>query len=141
MNELLRELILFLSQNTLTVEDVVARVGSVAHDPGIPMPLELRSVLAGVPSVHLSRYPDSGVPYILTLEFAPDVRPTVAALKAAFGDYHRALTDRGRPGEIMFYPPPPGTHWQVVVIANLVQGNSVLDDAFVTTLALRRDPI
>ena len=141
MNDLLREFVLFLSQDTLTVDDVVAWVGSVAHDPGVPMPLELRSMMAGVRSVHLSRYSDSGLPYVLTLECTPDVRPTVAALKAAFGDYRLALTDRGRPIEIIFYPPTAGTHWQIVVIATLLQRNNGLDDASVTTIALRRDPI
>lgn len=140
MNDLLRELMLLLSQDTLTVEDVIARVGPVAHDPGVPMPLELRSTLDGVRSARLSRYPDSGLPYVLTLELAPDAQPTVATLKADFGDYHRAHTDRGKPIEVMFYPPAMGTRWQVAVIARLAPIEGSLDDAKVTTLALRRDP-
>lgn len=140
MNDLIRELVLFLSRDTLTVEDVAARVGSVARDPGVPMPLELRPVMAGVRSARLSRYPDSGLPYVLTLEPAPDARPTAAALKAALGDYRRAHTGRSRPIEVMFYPPAAGAHWTVVVIAELLPEGDSLDEASVTTLALRRDP-
>lgn len=141
MNELIRDLISFLSQDTLTVEDVVARIGPVTNDPGIPMSLEMRPTLVGVRSARLARYPDSGVPYLLTLEFAPDARPTVAELKATFGDYHRARTGRGRPISVIFYPPAIGTHWQVALIAELLSKGDDLDPVPVTTLALRRDPL
>lgn len=141
MNDLIRELVLFLSRDALTVEDIADRVGPVARDPGVPMPLELRPVLAGVRSARLSRYPESGLPYVLTIEPAPVARPTAATLKAAFGDYRRSLTDLGRPIEVIFYPPAAGAHWKVAVIAELLPRGDSLDDASVTTLALRRDPI
>lgn len=141
VNDLIRELVLFLSRDKLTVEDVAARVGPVVRDPGVPMPLEFRPVIAGVHSAHLSRYPDSGLPYILTLKLAPDARLTTAELKAVFGDYRRSRTDFDRPIEIIFYPPAAGEHWRVAVIAQLVREGDSLDDAPVMTLALRRDPI
>lgn len=140
MIDLIRELIHFLSQDMLTIEDVVARIGPVAHDPGVPMPIDLDSVDAGVHSARLSRYPGSGLPYVLTLEPKLNARPTVAALKSVLGDYGQALTGRGRPIEVVFSPPAAGACWKVVVIAELAPNVAWLENAAVTRVALRRDP-
>jgi hypothetical protein len=140
MIDLIRDLIHFLSQDPLTVEDVIARVGPVVHDPGGLMPMELRPILPGLRSARLARYPNSGLPYVLDLALAPEAQPTAAALKVVFGDYHRARTDRGRQPEVLFYPPALGSCWKVVVIVELALGVDALDDAPVTRVALRRDP-
>lgn len=140
MIDLIRDLIPLLSQEMLTIEDVVARIGPVAHDPGVPMPIDLDSVDASVHSARLSRYPDSGLPYVLTLEPKPNVRPTVAALKSMLGDYRQALTDRGRPIEVVFLPSTAGACWKVVVVAELAPNVASLESAAVTRVALRRDP-
>lgn len=140
MIDLIRDLIPFLSQDLLTIEDVVARIGSIAHDPGVPMPIDLDPVDTGVRSARLSRYPDSGLPYVLAIEPKLNVRPTVAALKSVLGDYHQALTDRGRPIEVVFLPPTAGACWKVVVVAELVPNVVSLESAAVTRVALRRDP-
>ncbi len=148
MIDQIQGLIRFLSKDSLTFADVVARVGPVVTDPGIPQPAELKpSSLTGVRAARLGRYPDDGLPYLLTLQLADGARPTAAALKAVLGDYQRARTDRGHAPQVMFYPPPAdGSRWRVVVIAELGPGSASgagsesLDDAPVTSLSLRRDP-
>ncbi len=137
---LIQDMVGFLSQDPLTVEDVAARVGTALRDPGIPMPIELNPKLPGVHSAKLARYPDSGLPYLLDLELDPEARPTVAKMKAALGASRQAPTDRGRPRKVLFYP-AAGPKWQVVIIAELAQEPGELETTPITTLALRRDPL
>lgn len=139
--ELVGDLIHFLSKDRLTVEEVSARIGAVVRDPGGLMPIELRPHLAGLDAARLARYPDSGWPYVLDLELASNARPTAAALKTLLGDYQRALTDRTMPSELLFYPPTKGSHWQIVVVAQLEPAFEDLDTAPVTRIAFRRDPL
>ncbi len=140
MMELIRELIRFLSQDPLAVDEVTARIGPIVRDPGIPMPIELRPALAGVCSAYLTRYPESGLPYVLTVEPTRDAAPTVGALQAVFGDYRRALTGRGMPYEIVFSTPAEGTNWRIVLIARLEPVSDQIESTLVTSIALRRDP-
>lgn len=141
MINLIQELVRFLSQDLLSVEDVIGRVGPVVDDPGDPMPIELRPVLTGVRAAYLNRYPDNGLPYALTIELAPDAQLTSAELQHAFGDYKQLRTDRGQPPEIIFYPSAVGSQWKVAVIADLQSAAAALDDQPVTSLSLRRDPV
>jgi hypothetical protein len=141
MIDVIRELIHFLSQDLLNVEDVIGQVGPVVHDPGVPMPIELQPDLVGVRAAYLYRYPDNGLPYALTIELAPDAGLTVAELQQAFGDYERLRTDRGHPPEIIFYPSAVGSGWKVAVIADLQSAAAPLDRQPVTSLSLRRDPV
>jgi hypothetical protein len=135
------DLVHFLSQELLTVDDVLTRVGSLERDPGLPMPLELRSALPGVRTARLARYPDSGLPYVLTMEPELSARPTLAQLKTVLGDYAQMLTHRGRPLEVTFSPAPIGHTWRVVVMAQLESPtNDALDTAAVSSLSFRRDP-
>jgi len=138
---LIREMIRFLSQEPLLTEDVAARVGSVTDDPGGLASIIIRPDLAGVEAARLMRDPDSGLPFALKLEFAPAARPAVKDLKEAFGDYDRALTDRGRPAEIFFYPPAAGTRWKVVLVAALAPGAGTIDESSAAGITLRRDSI
>jgi hypothetical protein len=140
MIDLVPELARFLSKDDLTVDEVMARVGRVTHDPGVPMPIELHSAIAGVRSAQLGRYPDSGLPYVLTLEPSPDTRPVVGALKAVLGNYKRALTGRGMPAELVFPPVENGLCWRVVVIVNLDRTAGELDSARIVRISFRRDP-
>jgi hypothetical protein len=140
LTDLVRELVRFLSRDRLGIDDVAERIGPVARDPGIPMPIELRPAVAGVRSARLARYPDSGLPYLLSLEPTPEARPTVAELQAVLGDYRRALTGRGVPPELIFSPPAEGPRWRVVVIVRLEPTAGGLETAPVTEIALRRDP-
>jgi hypothetical protein len=141
MIELVQELISFLSQDTLSVADVVARVGSVLKEPGQQMPIELRPTLAGVWAARLSLDPDSGLPYMLTIEPEPDARPTPAMLKAALGDYRRMPTHFDLPRELMFSPLGKGTRWHVVVFVKLQDAAGSIDDAPATSIAFRRDAV
>lgn len=136
---LVQELVRFLSQNPLSVEDIAAFVGPVTHDPGVPLPIELQPVLTGVRSARLARYPDSGLPYLLTLEFATESQPTLAGLRAVLGDYRRALTGRGMPPELVFFPHVEGKHWQIAVITRLSTHD--VEAAPITSLSFRRDPV
>ena len=141
MIDQIQELIRLLSQDPLSVADVIARVGPVVDDPGIPQTAALEPAsLRGVRAARLGRYPDTGLPYTLALELADDAQPTAAALRAAFGDYKRARTDRGHPAQLLFYPPAQAPRWQVALLADLAPTDGSLDDARVTRLTLRRDP-
>jgi hypothetical protein len=141
MIDIIRELIRLLSQDPLSVEDVISRVGPVVDDPGAPMPIDLQPVLSGVRAANLDRYPDNGLPYALTIELEPGARVTAAALQQAFGDYMRLHTDRGHPPEIIFYPQAVGSQWTVAVIAKLESAAVSLDNQPVTSVSLRRDPV
>jgi hypothetical protein len=140
MIALVQDLVSLLSRNPLTIEDVTDRVGPVGHDPGGLMPIELRPVLAGVRAASLARDPDSGLPYLLTLELAPGTQLTVAMLRQAFGDYQRLRTDRGHPPQIVFSP-PGGTQWKVALIADLQSAAAAFDDQSVTSLSLLRERV
>jgi hypothetical protein len=140
LTNLILDLVRFLSADDLAVADVAGRVGPVVEDPGGLIPIELRPILPGVRAARLARYPDSGLPYVIELELAPDARPAAAALKPILGDYDQARTDRGMPREILFYPPAQGTRWRVAVIAQ-VESNGDLENAPITSIAFRRDPV
>jgi len=137
--DLIREVVPLLSRDTLGVEDVTARIGPVIRDPGIPMPLEMQPPI-GMRSASLSRYPDTGIPYVLTIVPEPEGRPTVAELKAILGDYRRALTDRGQAATMVFSPAMVTPRWSVAVIVKLERSDGPVETRSVTTIALRRDP-
>jgi hypothetical protein len=140
MITVIRDLVDFLSQDPLTIKDVIAHVGTVVHEPGGLMAAELRPALPGLHSAFLTRYPDSDFPYTLELNPVPESCPTVEALTAVFGDYHRSRTDYNRPPVLSFYPSAIGSHWRIVVIAKLKLQTDRFDNALVTSVVLRRDP-
>jgi hypothetical protein len=138
--DMLRELVDLLSQDAIGVAAIAAHIGPVAADPGVPMPLDLLPRSAILDSAKLSRYPSSGLPYVLELRFKIGLRPTVAALETASGPPSRALTDRGAPHELVYDTAISGRRWRVSMIASLP-----LDQAdgasLVAAIALRRDPV
>ena len=140
MIELVRDLIVLLERESLTVQEVVSRVGAVTEDGGAPLPMVLRSRLTGVRAAKLARYPDSGLPYTLELRLAPAAQPTVAALKVGLGEYQRAPTDMGRPREIVFRPAGAGATWRVAVVAELSASPVEIDRSKAAVITLRRDP-
>jgi hypothetical protein len=140
MIEFICSLVLFLSQDCLAVEDIVTRIGSIVHDPGVPMPIELRPSMSSILTASVSRYPDSGLPYTVTLEFQTDAQPSIAAFNLAFGDFRRMLTYQGMPAEVFFLPPHTGTLWNVAVIAEVAPHIGGLESALVASVTLRRDP-
>lgn len=139
MIDLIRELHHFLSTDPLSIEDVIARVGPIADDPGGFIPIELQPVLPGVRAAKLARNPTTGLPYVLTIELAPTAQLTIADLRTAFGDYQRVLTDRGRPPEIIFHPPASDSLWKVAILATLQSTSPPLDDQQIGSLSFRRE--
>lgn len=139
MIDVIRQLHQFLSSDPLSIEDVIARVGPVTDDPGGLIPITLQPVLPGMREAKLVRDPDTGLPYVLRIEPAPDSQFTAADLRTAFGDYKRVLTHRGRPPEIIFYPPISDSPWKVVIHATLQSTSAPLDDQQVSSLSFRRE--
>jgi hypothetical protein len=141
MVDIVQELVNFLSRDSLDSDDVIARVGKLARDPGVPLPMELQPALAGVRSASLTRYPDSGLPYTLKLEPEPEARPTAAELKAVIGDYRQSLSHDGRPVELIFYPLAEGGRWRVVVLAQLAEADGAIETVPIDSITFRRDPV
>ncbi|MDB5036063.1 MAG: hypothetical protein JWQ98_3304 [Chlorobi bacterium] len=131
----------FLSRDPLSLDDVIERVGEAVADPGIPMPIALRPTLPGVRSASLTRYPDTGLPYLLTLVPSPDLHLTPRALAAVLGEYRRLAGDRGRNPGLIFYPGIGGARWSVAVIVEVERMGDEIDIAPVTSIAFRRDPV
>ena len=139
MTDLIRNLVEFLSRDSLTVEDVVARVGAIAHDAGGLMPIVLRPALAGVQEADLARDPDNGLPYVLTIRLADNAQLTASMLRQVFGDYARLRTDRHRPPAVIFYPPMLDSPWNVGVIATLQSANEPFEDQQISSVSFRRE--
>ncbi len=140
MTDLVTELVAFLSQDALTIEDVAGFVGPVADDPGVPLPAELDPVLPGVRAARVARYPDSGAPFVLTIEPDAASPTTPRALRPILGDFARALTRREMPTQVVFAP-SAGARWAIVVSARLASRAGDLDDVPITSIAFRRDPV
>lgn len=139
MIDLIRDLVEFLSQDSLAVEDVVARVGTITHDPGGLMPIVIRPALAGVQEADLARDPDNGLPYVLTIRLADDAALTTTMLRQVFGEYTRLRTDRHQPPQVIFYPPDLNSRWEVAIIATLQSAHEPFDDQQISSLAFRRE--
>ena len=136
MTQLIRDLVALLSKD-IALDDITARLGPVARDPGVPMPAELAPRDPAISRVEVGRYPANGKPYTVELELASPV--SVAALTAAFGAYRQGRSDRGMPREIIFPPAGMGP-WKVVIVAQLPPGASPIADGVTSTVTLRRDP-
>jgi len=137
--ELIRDLIRFLSDARLTVEDIVARIGPVVRDAGGLAPIELRPQITGAQAARVARFPGSDAPYFLDLQFVPNARPLLGAITAHLGEFKLLLTDRNHPTEVIFYPPIVGKHWQIAVIAQLTAAEDPDENAPVTRMIFRRD--
>jgi hypothetical protein len=140
MTDLVTDLVAFLSRDALTIEDVAGFVGPVADDPGVPLPAELDPMLPGVRAARVARYPDSGEPFVLTIEPDAASPTTPRALRLILGDYARPLTRREMPTAVVFAP-SAGARWAIVVIARLASPADNLDDVPITSIAFRRDPV
>jgi hypothetical protein len=123
-----------------TVDGILATVGA-SQDPTLPASMEIFPGLPGVARAHLSRYPDSRLPYTLSLDPIDAAQPTLGALAARFGPYVDAQSDRGRPRVVIFERPRSGDGpWSVAVVAELPAHRAIEDTARVISITLRRDP-
>ena len=137
---LLRQVFQLLGGPKLAVGDVVKLLGPIDTDPGIPVSIRLRPASPDLKSASLSRYPESGVPYLITLEPVPNARPTLHDLQEIFGEYRRGLGSARKIVEFIFYPHVPGAPWQIAVIARLGGPSANFDAEPVRTISFRRDP-
>jgi hypothetical protein len=137
MITVLSDLVLFLSREPLSIADIVAKVGPIKNDPGPPQDIELMPSIPGVILARLFRAPDTGKPDMFTLGFASPI--PVASLQATFGPPQQAITHRGMPRELMFYPPGTEPHWTVALIAEIPPGASPIEDEAANKITLRRD--
>ena len=135
------QLVNFLAQDPLTIEDVASYVGSTRNDPGAPLAIELIPTIAGVQTARMWRYPDNGLTYLLELEFADDAAPRLSELRTLMGNYKRLRSDIGMPARVVFHPSAAGSRWAIAVIAELSPDTGAIGDQTVTRLAFRRDPV
>ena len=126
-----------LSQDPLTMAQVIARVGPVIHDGGRDGTSELRPIDPRWRSARLANDRDTGAPYLL--ELAPAGELTVAALRARVGEYQRLSSHEDMPRKVLFQLPDTGQPYRVALIASLAGGHAI-DSAAVIELGLRRDP-
>jgi len=126
-----------VSQDPLTMEQVIARIGPVIDDGGRDRASELRPSDPRWRSARVARDRDTGVPFLL--ELAPAGPLAVAALRARFGDYQRLRGHEDLPRQVVFRLPDAGLPCRAALIASLADDGG-LDDATVVLLGVRRDP-
>ena len=126
-----------LSQDPLTMEQVIARVGPVVVDGGRDRAWELRPSDPRWRSARVARDRDTGAPFLV--ELAPSGALTVGALRARLGDYQRLRGHEDLPRQLVFQLPDAGLPYRAALIASLADSDD-LDDAPVVLLGVRRDP-
>jgi hypothetical protein len=137
----LADLARFFARDGLTVDDVVHAVGPIDRDPGVPLPITLQPSADGIHAASLARYPDSRLPYLLTLELAESARPTVGELTRAFGPFVPLPRDRGMPAWIRFAPAAPPSRWTVAINAAVAGSTTPSDGDEISIVVLQREPV
>jgi hypothetical protein len=135
----LTDLVHLFARDGLTVDDVVHTVGPIERDPGVPMPIVLHPIAGGVHAASLARYPDSRLPYLLTLELAENARPTAGELTRAFGPFVVLPRDRGMPAWIRFAPATPPSRWTVAINAAVAGSAAPSDGDEIPIIVLQRE--
>jgi hypothetical protein len=141
MIDFLSRLVRLFARADVSVADVVHTIGTIAADPGIPMPIELVPATAGIRRASLARYPDSGAPYLLRFELEPTTAPSLGELAAAFGVYRPGRRDRDRAVPLIFDTPTRPAEWEVAVIAELAPHAVPSDASRVQTVVVQREPV
>jgi hypothetical protein len=139
IDELL-DLARLLSQDPLTMEQVIARIGPVIDDGGRDRAWQLQPSDPRWRSARVARDRDTGAPFLV--ELAPSLGSgalTLAALRVRFGDYQRLRGHEDLPRQVVFQLPDAGLPYRTTLIASLDDSDG-LDDATVVLLAVRRDP-
>jgi hypothetical protein len=138
---MLRELAQLLVRENLSVADVMTRVGTVTSEPcDLMVPITLHPSLPGIRKAKVARYPDSGLPYFLSLEFAADAMPTVTEFVAAFGAWKVLRHDLGAPVPLCFDHVSGGSTWTIALIADLPPATVPMDATPIPRCVLRREP-
>jgi hypothetical protein len=126
-----------LSQDPLTMEQVIARIGPVIDDGGRDRAWELRPTDPRWRSARVARDRDTGAPFLV--ELAPSAVLTVAALRARLGEYQQLRSHEDLPRQLVFRLPDGDRPYRAALIASLAEGET-LDGAHVVLVGVRRDP-
>ena len=126
-----------LSQDPLTMEQVIARIGPVVDDGGRDRAWELRPADRRWRSARVARDRDTGAPFLV--ELAPSGALTLAALRVRLGDYQHLRGHEDLPRQVVFQLPDAGLAYRAALIASLADSDG-LDDATVVLVGVRRDP-
>jgi hypothetical protein len=128
----------FLARDGLSMDDVANRIGnSAGGDPRDA--IEVQPRLAGLRTVQVLAYPDTGLPYLVTLEPEDSAMPTPSELQSRFGDYTRQPTHFGAPRELIFTGRTDTGPWRVVLLAE-AEPLPDLNTSPITRITFRRDP-
>ena len=136
INELL-DLARLLSQDPLTMEQVIARIGPVIDDGGRDRAWQLRPSDPRWRSARVARDRDTGAPFLV--ELAPAGALTLTALRVRLGDYQRLRGHEDLPRQVVFQLPDSGLPYRAALIASLADSDT-LDSAHVVLVGVRRDP-
>lgn len=105
------------------------------------VPAEVQTVSPYVARAGVARFPDSEVPYAVTLVPIDEARPTVAAMRTAFGEPRVGAAGPDLPTELQFVPAGSSGVWRIVIVAWAQRRGPDLHDAVVAQLLLRRDSL
>jgi hypothetical protein len=132
------ELRTFLAQDNLSMRDVAEWIGhAVGGDPSDRVEVQPR--LAGVSAAQVLSYPETGLPYLVTIEPEDSATTTPAQLRSHFGDFTGLPTHFGAPRELSFTGHRDTQPWRVVVLVT-VEPTRELERGRVTQITFRRDP-
>ena len=76
-------------------------------------------VSAGVRAAQVLSYPDTGLPYLVTIEPDDGTAITPAQLRSSFGDFTRESTHFGAPRELIFTGRADTHPWRVVLLVTV----------------------
>jgi hypothetical protein len=119
-------------------EEIAAHIGSVKHDPGIPMSIEIEPRSSKLQSAELARDPESGQPYLLTLVPVPSERRALSSLEALFGPCKRTRPGLGLPASCIIDPAQSYDDCSIALILKYPVAPPG-DEVLVHSVTLRRD--
>jgi hypothetical protein len=134
MDAALQALALLLAREAVTVDEVVAHLGSVTHDYGANLLIAPRD--ASFTEANLVRGLDPATRHAADVpahvEITPAEPPTIEALSRTFGTPVAVPAEERVPPRAIFYLDLPGQPRGVALIAHVKEGRAV-------RLTLRRD--
>lgn len=141
MIDTLRELARLFGSSTLTADDVTRRLGRPSGPPPPPgVPATLQSADPRFARVRLATDVTTGKIYLVDLMFAGEARPTLGALRAAFGAARNVTPSAiGVPSRFRFATPDTGTPFTVALLATLAEGARGTDGDPVVSVSLLRE--